>query len=68
MEWDGKERRSGKERRQAERRKSFRYGSRDVLIFEGITWVDAEDSPRRRTIRRKTDREQLAANILNKSY
>lgn len=64
MTWDGKERRSGQDRRQGERRRTVRYNVANLLIIDGITWIDSEESPRRHFIRRREDREMLAEKIL----
>jgi hypothetical protein len=64
MEWDGRERRSGKERRVVERRRTMNYNPQTVIIVDGVTWVDAEGADRRRGIRRRADRERLAAIIM----
>lgn len=61
MTWRGQERRVGSERRVVERRRTMGYNVRTLLIIEGITWVDAEDGERRRGVRRRLDREALAA-------
>lgn len=60
MTWRGLERRVGSERRVVERRRTMRYNVRTLLIIDGITWVDPEDSERRRQVRRRVDREALA--------
>ena len=64
MAWDGRERRSGRERRLVERRRTMNYNSQTIVIIEGVTWVDAEGADRRRTIRRREDRELIATKIL----
>lgn len=64
MAWDGRERRSGRERRLIERRRTMNYNSQTVVIVEGVTWVDAEGMDRRRTIRRREDRERIATKII----
>lgn len=63
MAWDGQERRSGKERRVVERRRSMIYNSRTLVVVEGVTWIDAEGDNRRQRIRRKADRERLTSII-----
>lgn len=60
MTWRGKERRSDRERRVVERRRTMRYNVRTLLIVDGITWVDPEGDERRRGIRRQADRESVA--------
>jgi len=65
MTWDGKERRSGRDRRQGERRRTVPYNIETILILDGITWLDSSESPRRRVIRRREDREKLADKITN---
>ncbi len=62
------ERRSGRERRQRERRHSMRYASDTVIIVSGITWVDNEGTDRRRRVRRRADREALAEKIIKGSF
>jgi hypothetical protein len=64
MAWDGREQRSGIERRLVERRRTMNYNSQTVVIVEGVTWVDAEGVDRRRTIRRREDRERIATKIV----
>lgn len=68
MAWDGRERRSGKERRLIERRRTMNYNSQTVVIVEGVTWVDAEGMERRRTIRRREDRERIATKIIKVAW
>jgi len=60
MNWRGQERRSERERRVSERRRTMRYNVRTLLIVDGITWVDPEGDERRRGIRRRDDRESVA--------
>ena len=60
MTWRGEERRSDRERRVVERRRTMRYNVRTLLIVDGITWVDPEGDERRRGIRRRADRESVA--------
>jgi len=60
MTRDGRERRSDRERRVAERRRTMRYNVRTLLIVDGITWIDPEGDERRRGIRRLADRESVA--------
>ena len=64
MAWDGPERRSGKERRLLERRRTTNYNSRTIVVVGGVTWIDAEGADRRRVIRRREDRERLASLII----
>jgi hypothetical protein len=54
------ERRTDRERRIAERRRTMRYHLRNLLIIDGITWIDPEGDERRRSIRRRVDRESAA--------
>lgn len=60
MSWRGKERRSDRERRLVERRRTMRYNVRTLVIVDGITWIDPEGDERRRGIRRRADRESVA--------
>lgn len=60
MSWRGTERRSDRERRLAERRRTMRYNVRTLVIVDGLTWIDPEDDERRRSIRRRADRESVA--------
>lgn len=60
MNWPGKERRSERERRLVERRRTMRYNVRTLVIVDGITWIDPEGDERRRGIRRLADRESVA--------
>lgn len=62
--WNGHERRSGRERRIVERRRSMTYNSRTVVVVEGVTWIDAEGGDRRQRIRRRADRERLTSIII----
>jgi hypothetical protein len=39
----------------------MRYSVRTLIIIDGITWVDPENGERRHTVRRRADREALAA-------
>lgn len=55
-----KERRTDRERRVSERRRTMRYSVRTLVIIDGITWVDPEGDERRRSIRRQADRESVA--------
>ncbi len=63
MSWNGEERRSGTDRRLSERRRTMSYNVQTVIVVDGVTWVDTEGTDRRRVIRRKEDRERLAARI-----
>lgn len=60
MSWRGKERRSDRERRLVERRRTMRYNVCTLVIVDGITWIDPEGDERRRGIRRRADRESVA--------
>jgi hypothetical protein len=64
MSWDGEERRSGKDRRGGERRRTMRYGAQKLIIVDGLTWIDAEGQQRRQRIRRREDREALARRLM----
>jgi hypothetical protein len=64
MTWDGMERRVGKDRRLAERRRTMRYNVEALVIIDGITWIDSENDKRRQTIRRQTDRQALAQRVI----
>lgn len=66
--WDGKERRRRKTRRRYERRRSLRYPAETLIVINGVTWVSTEGIDRRRHIRRKEDREELAKRILNSDF
>jgi hypothetical protein len=59
------ERRDNNERRAQERRGSIRYTAETLIVIRGVTWIDNEGTDRRRKIRRKDDREQIAGKILN---
>jgi hypothetical protein len=61
----GGERRSVRERRVAERRRTMRYSVRTLLIVDGITWIDPEGDERRRSIRRGADRESVAIKFVH---
>lgn len=60
MIWPGKEGRIDRERRVAERRRTMRYNVRNLVIIDGITWIDPGGDERRRSIRRRADRESIA--------
>lgn len=62
--WNGVERRSHRERRKQERRRSTRYTSETVVVLDGVTWIDTEGTDRRRKVRRREDRERIAKAIL----
>lgn len=62
--WDGRERRSRRERRVLERRRSVRYSARNLVVIDGITWIESDGTDRRRNIRRAEDREHLARKII----
>lgn len=47
-----------------ERRRSIRYSARNLVILDGITWIDSDGTDRRRSIRRSDDRQVLAKKIL----
>ena len=64
MAWNGEERRSGKDRRIIERRRTLRYCIHTLVIIDGITWVDADGTDRRLGIRRREDRENVAQRIV----
>jgi hypothetical protein len=67
MSQSREERRTSRERRVVERRRTMRYNVRTLLIIDGITWIDGEGNERRRAIRRRADREALAAAFLRRS-
>ena len=67
MSWDGQERRSGKDRREGERRRTMRYGAQKLIIIDGLTWIDAEGQERRQHIRRREDREAVARRLRENS-
>ena len=62
--WDGVERRTIKERRNQERRRSMRYTADTLIVIDGVTWIDNEGTDRRRKVRRREDRERIARRIL----
>ncbi|HKP84545.1 MAG TPA: hypothetical protein VJZ26_00530 [Blastocatellia bacterium] len=66
-DWNGEERRSGKDRRIVERRRTMRYNVETLIIVDGITWIDPSDSDRRQHVRRSGDRESLARKIIEKA-
>jgi hypothetical protein len=61
---DEVERRSNRERRRNERRRSIRYTAETLIVIGGVTWIDNEGTDRRRKVRRKDDREMIARLIL----
>ncbi|HEY7914257.1 MAG TPA: hypothetical protein VIG62_20265 [Blastocatellia bacterium] len=63
--WDGAERRTVKERRKQERRRSMRYTADTLIVIDGVTWIDNEGTDRRRKVRRREDRERIARRILD---
>jgi hypothetical protein len=65
---DYTERRSPRERRREERRKSTRYAADTLIVLDGITWVDSEGTDRRRKVRRGEDRQRIAKRILDGSF
>ena len=66
MNWNGEERRSGNDRRLSERRRTMRYGVQNLVIIDGITWIDSEGQERRQQIRRRQDREALVRRLLER--
>ena len=42
----------------------MRYNLRELLIIDGMTWVDPEDGERRRHIRRHDDRQTVALKFM----
>jgi len=67
MSQSREDRRTGGERRVVERRRTMRYNVSTLLIIDGITWIGGEGSERRRTIRRRADREALAAAFIRRA-
>ena len=61
----GAEKRSSRERRKDERRRSIRYTAETLIVIGGVTWIDNEGTDRRRKVRRKDDRERIARKILD---
>ncbi|HSE36787.1 MAG TPA: hypothetical protein VLG74_05735 [Blastocatellia bacterium] len=45
----------------------MRYTARTLLIIDGITWVDPDGSERRHRVRRRADREALAAAFVRRA-
>ena len=68
MIWREQERRVASERRLVERRRTMSYNVRNLLIIEGITWVDPDDAKRRRQVRRRADREALAIRFVRHAH
>lgn len=68
MTWRGQERRVSRERRLAERRRTMRYNVQTLVIINGITWVDPEDSEHRHKVRRRADREALAITFIRHAH
>ena len=64
MRWNGEERRSSNDRRLGERRRTMPYGVENLVIIDGITWIDAEGQERRQRIRRRQDRQALVRRLL----
>ena len=62
------DRRSPRERRREERRKSTRYTADTLIVLEGVTWIDNEGTDRRRKVRRREDRQRIAKKILDGSF
>ena len=62
------DRRSPRERRKEERRKSTRYSADTLIVLDGVTWVDSEGTDRRRKVRRREDRQRIAKKILDGSF
>ena len=63
MAWNGEERRTGRDRRLVERRRTTGYNTSVLIIIDGITWIDAGGANRRHFIRRREDREKIARKI-----
>jgi hypothetical protein len=61
-------RRSPRERRKEERRKSTRYTADTLIVLDGVTWIDNEGTDRRRKVRRGEDRQRIAKKILDGSF
>jgi hypothetical protein len=64
----GGDRRVNQERRKRERRRSTRYTAETLIVIGGVTWIDNEGTDRRRKVRRRQDREQIARRILNDDF
>ena len=67
MTWPEDERRVGQERRHFERRRTMSYNVLTLLIIDGITWIDSDGGERRRRVRRRADREAIAAAFVRRS-
>jgi hypothetical protein len=67
MTSDDSNRRSSNERRSEERRKSTRYSAENLIVIDGVTWIDDEGTDRRHKVRRRDDRERIAKRILENS-
>ena len=63
--WNGVDRRTKRDRRENERRRSVRYTADTLIVIAGVTWIDNEGTDRRRKVRRKQDRERIARKILD---
>jgi len=63
----GEERRAGKDRRVQERRRTTHYRVHNLVVIDGITWIDGDGANRRLTVRRREDREELARRIIEVS-
>ena len=63
--WNRVERRTKRDRREQERRRSIRYTADTLIVIAGVTWIDNEGTDRRRKVRRKHDRERIARKILD---
>ena len=66
--WDGIERRLSEDRRKGERRTSMRTSVYTLVVIDGITWIDNEGTDRRRSLRRRKDREWLANRIIDGTF
>ncbi|HWC77210.1 MAG TPA: hypothetical protein VG778_07105 [Blastocatellia bacterium] len=62
------DRRSLRDRRKEERRKSTRYTADTLIVLEGVTWIDTEGTDRRHKVRRRDDRERIAKRILDDTF
>ena len=65
LSWSGVERRTKRERRKLERRRSTRYTADTLIVIDGVTWIDNEGTDRRQKVRRHQDRELIARRILS---
>ena len=68
MAWNGNERRKSGDRRLIERRHTMRYRVRNLIVVDGVTWIDPDGSERRQKIRRRHDRETLAIKFVNYAH